>query len=45
MTNANLTQILTFTEENLNDKDSYLEELKNQYQGLGFNVTFIHCFC
>ena len=41
MTNANLTQKLTFTEESMEKKDSYLEELKNQYQGLGFNISFV----
>ena len=41
MTDAKITQTLTFTEENLEKKDSYLEELKNQYQGLGFNVSFV----
>lgn len=41
MTDAKLSQVLTFTEDNLDKKDSYLEELKNQYQGLGFNVSFI----
>ena len=41
MTDAKLTQSLTFTEDNLDKKDSYLEELKNQYQGLGFNVSFV----
>ena len=35
------TKVLTFTEDNLDKKDSYLEELKNQYQGLGFNVSFV----
>ena len=41
MTDAKLSQVLTFTEDNLDKKDSYLEELKNQYQGLGFNVSFV----
>ena len=41
MTDAQLSQVLTFTEDNLDKKDSYLEELKNQYQGLGFNVSFV----
>ena len=34
LTNTNLNQRITFNND-------YLEELKNQYQGLGFNVSFV----
>ena len=41
MTKANLKQTLTYTDDHLDEKASLLEELKNQYQGLGFNVKFV----
>ena len=41
LSTANFTQSLTFDSDHLDKKDSYLEELKNQYQGLGFNVSFV----
>lgn len=40
ITKARRTQNVMLTEENTDKKSSYLEELKNQYQGLGFNVSF-----
>ncbi len=41
LSTANFTHSLTFDSDHLDKKDSYLEELKNQYQGLGFNVSFV----
>ena len=41
LTNTNLNQRITFNNDYLDKKDAYLEELKNQYQGLGFNVSFV----
>ena len=41
ITSGKRTQSVMFTEDNVDKKNSYLEELKNQYQGLGFNVSFV----
>ena len=41
ITSGKRSQSVMFTEDNIDKKNSYLEELKNQYQGLGFNVSFV----
>ena len=38
--NANFKRNLTFVESYMSSKDSYLEELRNQFEGLGFDVSY-----
>ena len=40
LVNANLKRNLTFVESYMDSKETYLEELRNQFGGLGFDVSY-----
>ena len=41
MSDAKFVETLTFTESGLSKKDVYQADLQNQFEGMGFNVTYI----